>query len=212
MKICSIEDCGKPSKARGWCWTHYGRWKVHGSTAQPVRVPKHSPVCTVTDCEAKSVAGGICDMHYRRVKAHGSTDLPERTPRPQRECSVDDCNRKHCAKGYCELHYRRWRKHGSTDVPKRKTGADHDNWRGGDVSYTALHSRLGRARGSASEQDCSECSGRAAEWAYDFSDPSPLYAKRRGLYSADLSRYRPMCVPCHKAFDAPRGTRRKVAA
>lgn len=29
-KICSIDGCGLPSRARGWCRNHYDRWKVHG--------------------------------------------------------------------------------------------------------------------------------------------------------------------------------------
>lgn len=27
---CSIEGCGKPHSARGWCVNHYGRWRNHG--------------------------------------------------------------------------------------------------------------------------------------------------------------------------------------
>lgn len=30
MKICKIEDCGKPSRKRGMCAMHYTRWRVHG--------------------------------------------------------------------------------------------------------------------------------------------------------------------------------------
>ena len=30
MKICSIEECGKESKAKGWCGKHYNRWHRHG--------------------------------------------------------------------------------------------------------------------------------------------------------------------------------------
>lgn len=30
-KECSIEGCSKEGKAgRGWCWTHYSRWRSHG--------------------------------------------------------------------------------------------------------------------------------------------------------------------------------------
>lgn len=29
-RLCSIEGCGKPHKARGWCRQHYERWKDHG--------------------------------------------------------------------------------------------------------------------------------------------------------------------------------------
>jgi hypothetical protein len=28
--ICSIENCGKPALARGWCSAHYTRWQRHG--------------------------------------------------------------------------------------------------------------------------------------------------------------------------------------
>ena len=30
MQTCSIVDCGKPVKARGWCDAHYMRWQRHG--------------------------------------------------------------------------------------------------------------------------------------------------------------------------------------
>ena len=39
MKTCSIEGCGKPHKARGWCSTHYLRWH---QTAHPDRYAKYS--------------------------------------------------------------------------------------------------------------------------------------------------------------------------
>lgn len=29
-RVCSIPDCGKPAKARGWCRGHYGRWREYG--------------------------------------------------------------------------------------------------------------------------------------------------------------------------------------
>lgn len=27
---CSIEDCPKPTKNRGWCSAHYEKWRLHG--------------------------------------------------------------------------------------------------------------------------------------------------------------------------------------
>lgn len=27
---CSIDGCGKPARHRGWCWSHYARWKRNG--------------------------------------------------------------------------------------------------------------------------------------------------------------------------------------
>lgn len=30
MRVCAIEGCGKPHVARGWCKSHWRRWKVYG--------------------------------------------------------------------------------------------------------------------------------------------------------------------------------------
>lgn len=29
--ICKIDGCDKPAKQRGWCWSHYKRWRSHGN-------------------------------------------------------------------------------------------------------------------------------------------------------------------------------------
>ncbi len=29
---CSVDDCERPSRTRGWCRVHYNRWLRHGST------------------------------------------------------------------------------------------------------------------------------------------------------------------------------------
>lgn len=29
-RICSIQNCGKPHAARGWCSVHYNRWRTNG--------------------------------------------------------------------------------------------------------------------------------------------------------------------------------------
>lgn len=29
-RVCAIQGCGKPSRKRGWCPTHYARWQRHG--------------------------------------------------------------------------------------------------------------------------------------------------------------------------------------
>ena len=31
MKNCSVAACPKPSSSRGWCTTHYTRWRRHGT-------------------------------------------------------------------------------------------------------------------------------------------------------------------------------------
>lgn len=33
--VCSIADCARPVLGRGWCGTHYARWRAYGSTDLP---------------------------------------------------------------------------------------------------------------------------------------------------------------------------------
>jgi hypothetical protein len=61
------------------------------------------------------------------------------------------------------------------------------------MTYSAVHQRLIRARGLASEHACAECGGQAADWAFDNGDP-------RG-FSEDLDRYSPLCRSCHRKKD-----------
>lgn len=34
-RVCSIEGCDKPASARGWCGTHWARWRSRGTTDDP---------------------------------------------------------------------------------------------------------------------------------------------------------------------------------
>ncbi len=38
QRTCSIEGCERPSKARGWCGTHYARWSRTGTTDPPTEL------------------------------------------------------------------------------------------------------------------------------------------------------------------------------
>jgi hypothetical protein len=40
VNICSIDNCGKPVRARGWCNTHYWRWHRHGD---PLSIARNAP-------------------------------------------------------------------------------------------------------------------------------------------------------------------------
>jgi len=40
MKICSIENCLKPHRAKGFCSTHYARWAKYGDPTVKFRSPK----------------------------------------------------------------------------------------------------------------------------------------------------------------------------
>lgn len=72
-------------------------------------------------------------------------------------------------------------------------------WTGDDASYNAVHFRLWRSRGRASEHLCA-CGDQAREWAYQHGDPDERQS-RLGPYSVDLDRYLPKCVKCHRRLD-----------
>lgn len=78
-EICDVEGCSRPHCARGWCNTHYARWKANGT----VELPQQSPFsCAASNCSAtKHKAYQLCNKHYQRWKLTGSIELEQR-PRP----------------------------------------------------------------------------------------------------------------------------------
>ena len=77
------------------------------------------------------------------------------------------------------------------------------------VTYKAVHIRLVRERGRASEFSCVECDEKAEQWAYQHGDSAELESPWRGQdgatrtvkFTPNLSAYEPMCRRCHTALD-----------
>ena len=71
---CSIPGCEKPSRGRGWCGTHWRRWRTHGD---PLKVARNGvdyqvkPTCSVEGCDRPHHAKTYCAMHHRRWAKHG---------------------------------------------------------------------------------------------------------------------------------------------
>lgn len=74
-------------------------------------------------------------------------------------------------------------------------------------TYTNLHSKLRRTRGSARLYTCAECGNQAAQWAYDRKDPDEhrgvQIGNRTVTYSPSVDHYEPLCIPCHHLRDSP---------
>ncbi len=75
-KLCSVENCGKPFYCKGFCESHYGKFRRCGSPLGRVRVNG----CVVQDCGAKVYGHGYCSRHYQRWVRHGDP-LGGGTPR-----------------------------------------------------------------------------------------------------------------------------------
>jgi hypothetical protein len=179
--------------------------------------------CSVETCPkpASRKTARLCEAHYYQLRRHGRITSPEIKPyvrgrikpiviKPPRGefCKEPGCGKPRATRGWCAMHYTRWRRHGDpafraptcAELPP-VLGASNPRWRGDDVGYSAVHSRLRSHRGSAADHSCQQCGGQAAHWAYDHADPAERYDPAAGPYSTDSDHYVPMCVPCHKRLD-----------
>lgn len=83
---CSIEGCAGAVRARGWCGTHYARWRKTGTTDSRPVVRRY---CTIEGCQRLVKAQDLCSLHYGRMWTRGSTDDPQRHPgRLERNCET----------------------------------------------------------------------------------------------------------------------------
>lgn len=72
------------------------------------------------------------------------------------------------------------------------------------TTYQAVHKRIRRERGPASEHVCARCGQQARDWAYDHTDPNELTTQWYGktvAYSPDVDHYVPLCRLCHYRMD-----------
>lgn len=74
QRICSIPDCGKPSKSKGYCWGHYARLRTHGDPLGKRQYPEPKP-CSVDGCGSKSIARGYCSAHWQRWKTYSDPEF-----------------------------------------------------------------------------------------------------------------------------------------
>lgn len=71
---CSVPDCDDPIKARGWCGTHYMRWRSNGDPQPHIPVRGRRSSCSVEDCGRDVHSWGWCQAHYRRWQTNGDVD------------------------------------------------------------------------------------------------------------------------------------------
>jgi hypothetical protein len=74
---CAVDDCTKSRRGKGYCSTHYTRFKKYGN---PLGGPgsgnfKKFEHCTIGDCIKPHTAQGMCQMHYRRNALYGDPNI-----------------------------------------------------------------------------------------------------------------------------------------
>jgi hypothetical protein len=77
IKVCTVEGCEKPKKAKRLCAMHLLRLTRHNSLDVPVKV-KRIETCRVREddkpCSKPAQARKMCQMHYRRWATYGSPE------------------------------------------------------------------------------------------------------------------------------------------
>jgi len=112
---CSVPDCGRDVRTKGFCNPHYQRLKTTGDVQanKPIRVKRTdvdpNEACRVEGCDRGTKSRGWCLMHYKRWARTGNAAGFQDSG-----CAIPGCERSHYGGpgGWCRLHYRRWRIHG----------------------------------------------------------------------------------------------------
>lgn len=106
---CSVDGCGKPFLARGWCAMHWSRWRRYGDLDRG-RLSGPS-VCIVEGCGRRPKARGLCSSHDRRARGEVASCRPVRVFGLR--CP---CGKPAKGAGLCHGHYLRWFKTGDARV------------------------------------------------------------------------------------------------
>jgi len=59
-KTCSVKDCKRSYRAKGFCFFHYQKWRRGEVEAKPRRYK----TCGKEECKKKVLAHGLCKEHY----------------------------------------------------------------------------------------------------------------------------------------------------
>jgi hypothetical protein len=66
--MCSIPECGKKVLARGYCKSHYEKWRTYGD-ALAGRTNKQRSKCKLKGCEERPYRWGLCGPHFKEAFA-----------------------------------------------------------------------------------------------------------------------------------------------
>lgn len=70
---CTVTGCDRKHVARGYCDTHYKRWRRNGDPGPTTIAPKGQPgrLCVIDGCGKPHFGHGYCAMHHRRWRRYG---------------------------------------------------------------------------------------------------------------------------------------------
>jgi len=69
---CSVDKCKRPYRAKGYCVTHYKKWRrgeVEGHAAR-------YRICGKEACRKPVLSAGLCEEHFNAAKATEAAAAP----------------------------------------------------------------------------------------------------------------------------------------
>lgn len=149
MARCKIAGCRRSVFAKGWCSTHYQRWRHHGDPNYNPRA-KYEGTCNVEGCNAAKFQKGFCRPHYMRWYRHGDP-LAGNAPRADKAVGPTGCGAVRCpaaARLRGQLHYAKNKKdyvdRAVAQPPEQKRKA-RQKWKKVNPGKVAVHSRRRKA-------------------------------------------------------------------
>lgn len=145
-RLCSIPDCGKPARTRGWCGMHYYRWLKHGSPFKTVKIPngetqrffesvvlKHSTdECLIWPFSDDARGYGAMTLNGKRGKAHIFVCEHFHGPRPSvHHDAAHSCGKGHL--GCCAPSHLSWKTRSENHQDRRK----HETYQLGELNPDA---------------------------------------------------------------------------
>lgn len=132
--MCKIDGCNKPVVARGWCETHYCRWKRHGDPLKRVKMRGEAIAffydvllsyegddCVKWPYTTDRNGYGWVSIDGRGMKTHAAVCEAVNGPRPKGYVAAHSCGNGH--RGCCTKSHIRWatRKENGEDMVKHGT-------------------------------------------------------------------------------------------
>jgi len=138
VSTCTITGCDKKAVARGWCTTHYQRWRFHDDPDYDPKA-KYEGYCEVKSCDRPKFQKGYCCSHYMRWWRHGDP-------------LAGNASKKYSMNQRAEYRRQHYLKNKQTYLdrakkqPKSKTNEYKKNWKKKNPAKVVHHGRLRKRR------------------------------------------------------------------